>query len=123
VLPNFLSPDHLEGVRRECQWLDGHAEQQLTTIEGPTIQEVSGISRFGESALPRIYAFFRDPRLSGILQGSEKWRFGDLARYGIRPRDRKTIPRLSSTATSSSRVTRPGCFSTMCSSKTDLLRT
>ena len=83
LLPNFLSPDHFEGVVQECAWLDRCPEHKLTTTEGPTIQEVSPIGRFGDSVLPRIHAFFRDARLSGLLEASEKWPFGDLAHYGI----------------------------------------
>lgn len=82
LLPDFLSPDHLEGVVRECAWLDEHAGTRLTDREGPNTMEVIRIEHFREHTLPHIHRFFGDHGLNALLRAAERWPLECLARYG-----------------------------------------
>jgi hypothetical protein len=84
VLRDFLPPDRFERVRAECAWLDGQEERIETFKHGPTTVDVIEIRNFSQSALPAIYQFYDDPRLSDIITAAEQRPLGRLALSGER---------------------------------------
>jgi hypothetical protein len=71
--PNFLQPDHLEGIWRECAPIfEEHAAKLTVFRYGPNTYEAANVRKFDASALPYTHKFFAEPRLHAILQAAEK---------------------------------------------------
>jgi hypothetical protein len=73
VLPDFLPPDHFEGIRREYLTLFDENANKLTVYRhGPNTYELALIRDFDASVLPYTYKFLAEPRLHAILEAAEK---------------------------------------------------
>jgi hypothetical protein len=82
LLPDFLPPEHFEGIRREyLPLLDGNAEKVTVARHGPNTYEIARIRDFDASALPYTYQFLAEPRLQAILEAAEKRPLHSLSGY------------------------------------------
>jgi hypothetical protein len=71
--PNFLPPDHFEGIRREyLPLLEDHADKLTVYKHGPNTYEIARIRNFDARVLPYTYKFLAEPRLQAILEAAEK---------------------------------------------------
>ncbi len=72
MIPNFLTPDHFEGVRQECMELLKKPDQVTKVVQGSTTKEMAPLMDHEVGELPHIDRFFADKRFHKVLEAVEK---------------------------------------------------
>lgn len=79
LLPDFLPPDHFEGIQREyLPLLEENADKLTVYRHGPNTYELADIRNFDRGVLPYTYKFLAEPRLQAILEAAERRPLGYL---------------------------------------------
>jgi hypothetical protein len=81
VWPDFLAPEHFEGIRRECFALVPKHREVLNRSSGGNSLHVLHIRKVETELLPNIHGFLADRRLQQLLEGAERRPLGPIAKY------------------------------------------